>query len=248
MRLLSLSGIAACLLLWSAVAALRLASPLLVPSPLSVLRALGSVSFGADQIWSDLGLTTARTLASFTLSVLVGVPVGLTMGFLKPLYRSLEFLVDFLRSIPPIALFPLFLLAFGAGETAKVGVALYGCALIMIINCVYGVLNAPSLHRILAAACGLSEWQILWKIVLPGSLPQVFVGMRTALSLSLVLIIVVEMSIGSESGLGRKIYDYHLIFDAPRMYAAIILTGVLGYSLNRLFLALERRILHWAQP
>jgi NitT/TauT family transport system permease protein len=183
---------------------------------------------------------------SFLISVAVGVPIGLAMGFVPRVYRSLEFLVDFFRSIPPIALYPLFLLILGLGEQSKLGVPIYGCVLVIAVNSVYGVLNVPGIRRLVGTVYGFSDWQVFCKIVVPDSLPQVFVGMRTALSLALVLTVVVEMFFGSENGLGKKIYDYQLVFDSPKMYAAIIVTGLVGYGLNKGFMLVERKLIHWA--
>jgi len=161
------------------------------------------------------------------------------------IYKTFEFIVDFFRSIPPIALFPLFMLFLGIGELSKLGVPFYGCVLVIIINSMYGVVNSSDLRRLVGKVYGFNKRQIFTKIVFPDALPQIFVGLRTAISLALVLTIVVEMFIGSENGLGKKIYDYHLLFDTPEMYAAIIITGIIGFTLNKGFIKIEQKIVHW---
>lgn len=245
MRYASIVGPLALLIFWSVLNACGVISPLILPSPVAVVRALYLLLFSKGMLWPDIGFTFYRTVLSFILAVVLGVPLGLIMGFVPLIHRTLEFLVEFFRSVPPIALFPLFLLALGLGEPSKIGVPLYGCILIIIINSAYGVQNAPALRRIVGKVLGLSRWQVFWKIVFPDSLPQVFAGMRTALSLALVLTIVVEMFFGSENGLGKKIYDYHLLFNTPEMYAVIITTGFIGYLLNKGFISVERLFLHW---
>jgi len=246
MRCLPAAGAVALVLLWAVVSGLGDVSPLILPTPWAVGSATMRMIFGSGELLPHVGLTSYRTIFAFFLSCLVGVPLGLAMGYMPRVYRSLEFLVDFFRSVPPIALFPLFLLVLGLGEKSKIGVPFYGCTLIIIINGVYGVLNVPSLRRTVGTVYGFSKWQVFWKIVVPDSFPQVFVGMRTALSLALVLTVVVEMFIGSENGLGKKIYDYHLVFETAHMYGAIIVTGSIGYILNKGFIVLEKRIVHWA--
>lgn len=245
MRYVSLIGPIALLMLWGVLSSVGMVSPLILPTPHAVGRALYSLLLSKRELWPDVGLTFYRTILSFILAVILGVPVGLIMGFVPLVYRALEFLVEFFRSVPPIALFPLLLLALGLGEPSKIGVPLYGCVLIIIINSAYGVQNAPALRRTVGRVLGLSRWQVFWKIVFPDSLPQVFAGMRTAVSLALVLTVVVEMFFGSENGLGKKIYDYHLLFDTPEMYAVIIITGIIGYLLNVGFVSIERYVLHW---
>jgi ABC-type nitrate/sulfonate/bicarbonate transport system permease component len=245
MRYFSFVGPVALLVVWAVVSGFGLVSPLILPSPASVGQSLYSLLIGKG-LWPDIALTTYRTIVAFLLASLIGIPVGLLMGFMPMFYRASEFLVDFFRSIPPIALFPLFLLLLGFGEASKIGVPLYGSVVIIVINSAYGVKNAPTLRRTVGTVYGLSGVQVFWKIVVPDSMPQVFVGMRTALSLALVLTVVVEMFFGSESGLGKRIYDYHLLFDTPEMYATILITGIIGYTLSKGFVAVERRFLHWA--
>jgi NitT/TauT family transport system permease protein len=239
-------GPLALIVLWTFVSIGGMVSPLILPSPWHVGRALIQILIINRDILPDLGFTFYRALLSFLISCLIGIPIGLAMGFMPKIYKSLEFLVDFFRSIPPIALFPLFLLVLGIGEASKLGVPIYGCTLIIIVNSVYGVLNVANLRRLVGTVYGFSTWQIFYKIALPDSLPQVFVGMRTAVSFSLVLTVVVEMFFGSETGMGKKIYDYHLLFDTSEMYASIIVIGLLGYLMNKGFILLEKKFIHWA--
>jgi len=236
------------LVIWSLVSGFELVSPILLPTPWKVVSALFEILFDKDKnILFDIGLTCYRTLSAFIISCIFGVPLGLLMGYNLKVFRAFEFTVDFFRSIPPIALFPLLILLLGIGELAKLGVPIYGCALIIIVNSIYGVLNASKLRRLIGQVYGFSKNRIFWKIVFPDSLPQVFAGMRIALSLSLVLTIVVEMTIGSNNGLGKKIYDFHLLFDTPEMYGAILLTGIIGYLLNKGFIKIERKVVHWRE-
>jgi NitT/TauT family transport system permease protein len=78
------------------------------------------------------------------------------------------------------------------------------------------------------------------------SLPQTFIGLRSGISIALVIVIVAEMFIGTEQGLGKRIIDAQQILNVQDMYASILLTGLLGYSLNMLFLAVEKRLIHWS--
>lgn len=234
------------LIVWIIIFGTHIVSPILLPPPWAVFKSLIELFIGSEQnILFDIGLTCYRTLFSFFLSCAIGIPIGLLMGYNIKVFHIFEFVVDFFRSIPPIALFPLFILFLGIGEYSKIGVPFYGCVLVIIVNSIYGVLNSPKLRRTLGQIYGFSRTRIFLRIVLPDSLPQVFAGMRTALSLALVLTIVVEMTIGSENGLGKTIYDFHLLFDTPEMYAAILTTGIIGYILNKGFILIEKSVVHW---
>jgi NitT/TauT family transport system permease protein len=203
--------------------------------------------FGPNPLWFDLFSTTRRAVFAFFLAVGVGVPIGLLMGQYVGLRRALQFLVDFFRSIPPIALFPLFILSFGLGEISRIAVPFYGAVLIMIVSSMYGVLNAPSLRRQVGVVHGLSRVEVFWKIVFPDAIPHIVSGMRNAVSLCLVLVVVVEMFWGAPSGLGKRLFDAHLAFQSPRLYAVIFFIGILGYTLNLVLQLIEVRFLSWRE-
>jgi NitT/TauT family transport system permease protein len=245
MNLYRIVGVAVVLVVWGVVAAAGWFSPILIPSPVTVARD-GATLVSDLPIWQDLGRTAYRALFAFGVAALVGVPIGIAMGSITAIYLAFEFLVDFFRSIPPLALFPLFLLAFGIGEASKIAVPIYGATLVIIVASAYGVVTVSPLRRTVAKVFGLGRLQILTKVILPEALPHVVAGLRTALSLSLVLTVVVEMLIGSGSGIGKRIYDYQLVFETANMYVAILLTGTLGFGLNKIMVFIERRVLHWA--
>lgn len=245
MNFYRLAGVAVLLVIWTLVALSGWVSPILVPTPASVVTD-GLKLISAAPIWQDLGRTAYRALLAFGVAALVGIPLGIAMGSIRAVYLAFEFLVDFFRSIPPLALFPLFLLAFGIGEGSKIAVPIYGATLVVIVASAYGVVTVSPLRRTVGKLFGLDRFQVLTKIVLPEALPHVIAGLRTALSLSLVLTVVVEMLIGSGSGIGKRIYDYQLVFETPSMYVAILLTGILGFGLNKIMIFFERRVLHWA--
>jgi NitT/TauT family transport system permease protein len=92
---------------------------------------------------------------------------------------------------------------------------------------------------------GASRLRVMWDVTLLESLPQTFVGMRSGVSLALVIVIVAEMFIGSTDGLGQRVIKSQMIFDMPDMYAAIFAAGALGYGMNLLFLVIERMFVHW---
>jgi len=96
-----------------------------------------------------------------------------------------------------------------------------------------------------AKTMGVSRFHIFKDVLLMESLPQTFIGLRTGISLALVIVIVAEMFIGSESGLGHRIIDAQQVFNIKDMYSSILVTGALGYLLNLMFMVVERRIIHW---
>lgn len=230
---------------WAIVHATGVVSIRLLPSPIQTLDA---VATGVAQggLLLDLGQSALRTSEAFALALLVGLPLGIVVGSSRRIYRSIEILIDFFRSTPATALFPLFMIIFGLGDASKIAVAAFSAFLIVLFNVAYGVMNAKPIRMLAARLMGASRLRVFRDVTFYEALPQTFVGLRTAVSLALVIIIVAEMFIGSDNGLGKRIIDAQITFDMPGLYGTILLTGALGYAFNLCLFALEGRLVHWA--
>lgn len=238
-------GPLALFVLWLIAFELKLVNPKLLPSPIGTLQSL-VLSIADGSMLFDFGQTVFRTFYAFGIAVLLGVPLGLLTGANRRLYGSLEFLIDFFRSTPATAMFPLFLVIFGLGDFSKVAVAAFAAFLIILFNVAYGVMNARQTRLLAAKVMGASRYRIFRDVLFYETLPQTFIGLRMAVSLALVVIIVAEMFIGSDNGLGHRIIDMQIVFNLKQMYATILMTGVLGYGLNLFFLVIEKKLVHWA--
>jgi NitT/TauT family transport system permease protein len=244
-RLLPLIGPLLLFALWELVISARWIKPVLLPPPGETLAYLWStVASGA--ILPDLVSTLWRTLAAFGIAVLIGVPLGVLLGSSELAYRSVEFVIDFFRSTPSSALIPLFMLIFGITDINKIAIASFGAMLIVLFNSAYGVMNAKKTRVMAAQIMGVSRWHVFKDVMLMESLAQTFVGLRSAVSMALVIVIVAEMFIGSETGLGHRIIDAQQVFNVKDMYSSILITGALGYLLNLAFLLVEKKLIHWS--
>lgn len=230
---------------WQLIISAQWVKAVLLPPPAETLAHLLSV-FASGSIFGDLWATIFRTVCSFAIAVAIGVPLGVLLGSSEGAYRSVEFLIDFFRSTPSSALIPLFLLIFGITDINKIAIASFGAALIVLFNSAYGVMNAKKTRVMAAQIMGVSRWHVFKDVMLMESLAQTFVGLRSAVSMALVIVIVAEMFIGSESGLGHRIIDAQQVFNVKEMYTSILVTGGLGYLLNLLFLLAEKRLIHWS--
>ena len=244
-RLLPLVGPLLLFLFWQTAVSAKWLNPVLLPSPGETLSYLfGTLADGSMN--QDIGATLYRTLMAFLFAALIGVPLGVMLGSSESLYRSVEFLVDFFRSTPSSALIPLFMLIFGITDTNKIAIAAFAAVLVILFNSAYGVMNAKKTRIMAAQVMGVSRWHVFKDIMLMESLPQTFVGLRTGVSMALVIVIVAEMFIGSETGLGHRIIDAQQLFNIRDMYASILITGAFGYLLNLAFLLIEKRCVHWS--
>jgi sulfonate transport system permease protein len=241
---LPMIGVVGLLAIWSLVTTAQWVDPVLLPSPVSAFKALWQGMHGA--LGFDFVKTVYRTAVSTAIAAVIAIPLGILLGSSEQLYRSLEFVIDFFRSTPASAMFPLFLVLFGVGDETKISVAAFGAILVILFNVAYGVMNARKTRLLAAKVMGASRLRVLFDVMLLESLPQTFVGLRNGVSLALVIIVVAEMFIGSQDGLGHSVFEAQQLFDMPRMYAAIFAAGVLGYGLNLLFLMIERTFVHWS--
>lgn len=242
---LPLVGVAGLLAIWSLVTARGWVDPVLLPSPAETFKAFWKGMDGGA-LGFDFVKTVYRTTMATAIAAVIAIPLGIMLGSSERLYRSLEFVIDFFRSTPASAMFPLFLVLFGVGDETKISVAAFGAILVILFNVAYGVMNARKTRLLAAKVMGASRLRVLFDVMLWESLPQTFVGLRNGVSLALVIIVVAEMFIGSQDGLGHSVFEAQQLFDMPRMYAAIAAAGALGYGLNLLFLTIERRFVHWS--
>lgn len=239
--LIGFVGLAA---VWEVVASSGFFDAMLFPHlPTVVLAALQEMT---DPVF--LGALTAtlwKTIIAFALSVVLAVPAGLLIGSSARLANLLAPVIDFLRSVPATALFPAFLMFFGYGTSAKLALAIYPSVLLILVGSSYGVRSANQMRIAVFRQLGASRARVFRQVVFFEALPSILGSARIALSLVLVLVVVAELLVPSQPGLGTMIYNAQQNFDTALMYAGIGITGVLGYLLNLAFLGLERKLAPW---
>lgn len=229
---------------WAAVTAGRLVDPIVLSSPWSVARALPGML--RERLLVDVGLTLGRVLAALVFASAIGIPLGLFLGHHKRAYEVLEGPLHALRSIPASALFPLFLIVAGVGESSIVALAAYPSLLVILVNTVSGAALANKRRLYHARLLRLGTVRMLSDVLFYEALPNILDGIRTAVSYSLVLVIAVEMFIGlEEHGLGRRIFLYQSTYRIPETYGAIIIAGVIGILLNGLVTRIQDHMLRW---
>jgi NitT/TauT family transport system permease protein len=243
--LLPIVGVVGLIVIWYLAVWYQVVDKVLLPSPTETFKALWTGMAGG-RLGFDFWRTVERTTLATLIAAACAIPLGIFLGASERLYHSVEFVVDFFRSTPASAMFPLFLVLFGVGDKTKVAVAAFGAALVILFNVAYGVMNARKTRLLAAKVMGASRLRVLTDVMLLESLPQTFVGLRNGVSLALVIVVVAEMFIGSTDGLGHRVFEAQQLFAMPEMYAAIFAAGALGYGLNLLFLLVERRFVHWS--
>jgi len=230
--------------IWVGITALHVVTSIVLPSPASVVRVIPRMLH--ERLLADIGLTLGRVLGALAIACVFGIPLGLYLGYRKGVYQVIESPLHALRSVPASALFPLFLIVIGVGEKSIVALAAYPSLLVILANTVSGATLANKRRLYQAQLLGLDTFDIITEVLFYEALPNIFDGIRTAVSYALMLVIAVEMFIGlSERGLGRGIYEYQSTYRIPETYAAIIVAGVIGILLNAVVSQLERGMLRW---
>ena len=244
MRKELLYGPAALIAVWYALCALKVVNPLFLPPPHQVLVALWKL-LSSSAAWQDILSTTWRVLLGFVLAGVIGIPVGLFMGYYARVNAAFESVIEFVRSLPAVAVFPLFMFFLGIGDASKIATVVFSCSVVVAVNAMYGVMNTIKTRQTVARLLDASRSEVFLRVVLMDALPQVFVGLRTSLSFAVIVIVATEMFVG-RLGIGQRILQAQLTYRVAEMYAAVFLAGLLGYGLNKGFVALERRVVHWS--
>jgi ABC-type nitrate/sulfonate/bicarbonate transport system permease component len=193
---------------------------------------------------SDVEASLSRLAAGYAIGASVGVAVGVSMGSSRRLRLALEPLVELLRATPAVALVPALIVILGVGDRMLIAVIAFGVVFPVLVNSMDGVRAASPELRETASLLGMGRAERILRLELPAALPSIFAGLRVAVSIGLVMVVVSEF-VGGGDGLGRYIAVERSQFNVPEMYAGIVFLGVLGFVLNGIFVLVERRALSW---
>ena len=197
-----------------------------------------------DRIGSDAVPSLLRMGAGYGIAVVVAVSAGMLLGLFPRARRAAAPIVEFLRAIPPPALLPFAILVIGVGASMKIFIIAFVCVWPILLNTIDGMIGVDPTLVETTRSYGISERDRLWRVLLPAASPQIFAGLRTALSLALILMVISEM-VASTNGIGYFVLQSQRTFAIPEMWSGIILLGILGYAFNGVFVLLERRLLRW---
>lgn len=194
-----------------------------------------------------VGSTMQAWAVGLGLAVSVSVPLGVLLGSSARAYRATHALVEFLRPIPSVALIPLAILLFGQGLQMKAALALYGSAWPVLFNTIYGMHGVDPLAKETARTLGYGRFSVLAHVALPSSAPFVWTGIRVAAAIALILVISAELLTGGTRGIGVYMIEVQSGGQRGLVYAATIVTGIVGFLINWLLVRGERRLFGW-QP
>ena len=244
-RIIKITGLIFILCLWQLISSLNILEPSLFPTPTESFSTLLNLLLCNDLL-KEILYTFQRVITGFSFATVLGILFGLIVGGNRILDKSLEGVIDFFRSIPVITLYPIFIMLFGINDEVKIAMTFWATFWIVSLNTVYGVKQSIKVRRDVAKVYGASRIQSFRWITFYEALPQIFIGMRIAISYALLAEIMCEMFMGSNFGIGQKIYESNVKLSMPELFALVAITGLLGIFVNRIFVVLEKRIIPWA--
>lgn len=243
-RVIGLALPAVIITVWQGLSWSGILNPSMIPSPASVfIAAVAGIRTG--DLTGYVAISIARVMRGFVIASAAGVLAGLTVGWLPGARALVNPLLSFLRQIPPIAWIPVLIMWFGIGEGSKVSVIAYAAFFPVFLNTETAAARIGASYLELGRVFRFRTTEIIWRIVIPGSLGPIFAGLRLGLSSSWRALVAAEM-LASSSGLGYMIVISRELVRPDAMFLGILVIGLLGYLTDIGALRLQRTIAPWS--
>ena len=215
-----------------------------LPPLSSVLRTLRDDWF-FDHTVADLIPSLERFATGYVVGSVIGIALGIAIGSSRRVAQYLEPTLEFLRALPAVAIIPVAVLAFGPGSSMRIAVIVFGVLFPVLVNTTVGARSCRQERIDVARMYGLSRMQIIRRVVLPSALPMISTGLRVALPIALIMMVVSEL-VGGQNGIGFYLLTGQSLFNISGMFAALFILGILGNLVNAGYARLERKWLFWA--
>ncbi|MDD5146021.1 MAG: ABC transporter permease [Candidatus Pacebacteria bacterium] len=242
-QLIYFSGPLIILIIWKLISYFSLVSSLMLPSPESVMSVFLSEIKKGDLL-RHVGVSVFRVLMGFGLASVVGISLGLLMGWFELARKFFDSIIEFLRPIPPIAWIPLAILWFGIGELSKIYLIAYGAFFPIVLNTILGVRSIDRKLLLLAKSMNLKGFELFKEVILPASFPSIFAGLRIGLGVGWMCLIAAEL-IAAQSGIGYMIEESKMLLLTNRVILGMIIIGFLGFLADRIIRLIEKKFVHW---
>ncbi|MDR1765671.1 MAG: ABC transporter permease [Lachnospiraceae bacterium] len=242
--------------LWELASRLKVVNPIFFPPISKIVVALWNQLLlyapkaGMNGLQRGLAYNLAysikRALSGYFLGLGIAIPLGIAIGWFRRFEKFIDPLMQMFRNISVLALMPVFVMLLGIGEASRIAIIFWGVMWGNLMNTIGGVKNIDAQLVKAATVMGMPKWQLFLKVVFPGALPSIFVGIRISATTSIMVLTGAEM-IGATEGLGWSVRQFQTYMMYPEMYANIIVMTVLGITINYSLAALEKRVFGWRE-
>jgi NitT/TauT family transport system permease protein len=239
-RWLTLLAVSSALLLWAFVSSFS--SPFFFPSPLAVATAVVNLTL-SGVLPEAVAVSYFRILSGWAVGCAVAIPLALVAGRVSVVRRLVAPFFNFFRFVPPIAFLGVAILWFGIGEGSKVAIIIYTSLFTVFMNTMAGAASVDETPSRAALCLGATRRQVLWRVVLPATVPAILVGMRVGMGFSFMSVVAAEM-IAANEGVGFLIYNARLFLKTANAFAGILTLGAMGLLADWAF----RRLAHKLFP
>jgi NitT/TauT family transport system permease protein len=236
-------GLAVPLAAWLVLTSLGVVNKVFLPGPIDVLERVAKW-YTDDDLLADIRISCYRVVAGWALSALIALPLGLFIGTYRAVQALLEPLTDFIRYMPAVAFIPLVMLWVGIDEGAKIGIIFIGTFFQMVLMMAEDVRRVPMSQIEAAQTMGASRLEILEKVIVPSAKPALLDTLRITMGWAWTYLVVAEL-VAANSGLGYAIVKAQRFLQTDKIFAGIILIGLIGLIFDQLFRLLHRRSFPW---
>jgi ABC-type nitrate/sulfonate/bicarbonate transport system permease component/ABC-type nitrate/sulfonate/bicarbonate transport system substrate-binding protein len=233
-------------LAWQLASQFALLDPSVIPSFTAVIAAIVD-GFVDGKLLDNTLVSLGRASVGFGFAVGVAIPLGLFMGSFRRFEELVDSLLQLFRQTSALAIYPIFILLLGLGETSKISIIGWAAFFPVLLNTISGVKLVDRRLIEMARIFGASRAQVFRRVIVPAALPAIFVGLRLSATISLLLLVAAEM-IGAKQGLGFLIINSQYNFEIPLMFAAIVLLASIGLAVNYALLFVQNRLCRWDSP
>ena len=242
-KLIQLASPFAALLIWEICSRAGILDARFFPAPTAIFYHLIFIS-PEEGIIQDIIASLNRLLWGYLAGCLLGIILGVGMGLCRSLRAAISPIIALTYPIPKIAILPLVMLVFGIGDASKIVIVAIGSFFLVLINTLHGVDSIDKIYHDVAAVYKIKRHNFILKVILPGSLPAIFTGLKLAIGYGLVMVVAAEFS-GADKGIGYLIWQSWETFSIKSMYAGIFVIGAMGFIFTYALHALERRLIPW---
>jgi NitT/TauT family transport system permease protein len=219
------------LLLWEILPASGLLDPFFSSSPSRIIKT--GMKMFQNGFWVDIGVSVNEFFWGMLLACMLGIVLGLLLGWYKTLYAILEPFITMLNSAPRVALIPLLILWLGIGVQSKIAAVFLGAFFPLVISVMKSVRTLDETLLRCARSFGASDWQVFATLILPNSVPFVVAGLHIAIGRGLVGVVIGEL-LASQAGVGHVMAIASATFQTDKLFVGLVFLTVFGYALTKL--------------
>jgi len=235
------------IVVWNEIARREIVSKIFIPAPMDVLRAVWETStegYHGRSIWVHNLDSLERVLIGWVAACILTIPLGFAMGLSSKINAIFDYLIEFYRPLPPLAYYTLLVLWFGIGELSKVLLLFLAAIPPITIGCSQAVKNLSLAVIQAARSLGASSRQIFFKIILPGTMPEIITSIRISLGFTYTVLVAAEI-VAATKGIGWLVWDASKFLRSDLIFTGIIIMGLTGVALDAIIRMIARYLLRW---